>query len=76
MKSTPDLFNRDCCYLSTVKHTKFHVDVTNPAQRSISPFQIEHSKNPNIPSFLMEKMSVTVKDLNSSVNEQSKSAEL
>ena len=40
-------------YLSTVKHTKFQVEVSNPPHSSKSPFQIEHSKSPAIPSFFV-----------------------
>ena len=63
-------------YLSTVKQTKFHVEVTNPAHRSISPFQIEHSRSPNIPSLLTCKVSFIKVWPSSSTIEQSKSAEL
>ena len=64
------------CYLSAVKQTKFHVEVTMPAQSNKPPFQTEHSKSPNIPSLLTFNASFTIKELSSSTTEHSKSAEL
>ena len=62
--------------LSTVKHTKFQVEATSPPQRNISPFQIEHSKSPNIPSNLVLNTSLMVKAVSNSIKEHSKSIEL
>ena len=71
-----EISNVTFIYLSMVKQTKFHVEVTNPAQSNKSPFQIEHSRSPNIPSLLTDKESLTNKETSSSTTEQKKSAKL
>ena len=63
-------------YRSTVKQTKFHVEATSPPQRNNSPFQIEHSRSPNIPSDLALYASLIVRVVKSSIREQRKSMEL
>ena len=63
-------------YLSTVKETKFQVEVRKPLQRRKAEFQREHSRSPNIPSPFISPWSFVVKDTSSSIKEQNKSAEL
>ena len=63
-------------YLSTVKQTKFQVEVSMPAHRKEAPFQTDHSRTPNIPSVLVYPWSLILRDISSNIIEQNKSAEL
>ena len=63
-------------YLSTVKQTKFQVDVIKPPQRRKSEFQRWHSKYPSIPFEFVWVWSFIVRENSNSINEQNKSAEL
>ena len=63
-------------YLSTVRQTKFHVEVTIPVQNNMSPFQTEHSKSPNIPLAFVWNEFFMVREVNSIIVADSKSAKL
>ena len=59
-------------YLSTVKDTKFQVEVTKPPQRRKAVFQRVHSKYPSIPSVLILTLLVLVIFFSSSIKEQNR----
>ena len=63
-------------YLSTVKQTRFNVDVNITAHSKASPFQTEHLRCPNIPSVLVWPWSLILRDISNNINEQNKSAKL
>ena len=63
-------------YLSTVKQTKFQVEVSMPAHRKEAPFQTEHSRSPSIPSVLVWPWSFILRDISNNIIEQNKSAKL